>query len=369
MNSHTHIEDLSNEIFFEIFDYLHALDIFTAFNSLNKRISSILQIIPLRILISYDHCYRQINFLSSYLNFHSHQVISIKIYDTIRDYSSIINLLFNRHYFINLQSCIFFSIKPSTKLENVIKQLKHLNRLVSFSIRQPRQKNLNENDKDDLIRTLFMHKSSFLRSIIFQFPYNYLNISNYNSISSNILSLLLWISGSPSTLSVYSILPILRLCYTIRYLTIAIEHEDSLENNHINFSIQPPLINENLLPTLSQVKSFYLASLARCDIRSISYILRCMPNLIHFNFNLMIPSAIWPFPHELLNGYVWQQMLEFYIPCLSKFEFHMSIIKRYPKLDLDFVVHSFEYFSQKYPNWNMIIDRWRLYRGNPGKLS
>ncbi|CAF3784078.1 unnamed protein product [Rotaria sp. Silwood1] len=263
MNSHTHIEDLSNEIFFEIFDYLHALDIFTAFNSLNKRISSILQIIPLRILISYDHCYRQINFLSSYLNFHSHQVISIKIYDTIRDYSSIINLLFNRHYFINLQSCIFFSIKPSTKLENVIKQLKHLNRLVSFSIRQPRQKNLNENDKDDLIRTLFMHKSSFLRSIIFQFPYNYLNISNYNSISSNILSLLLWISGSPSTLSVYSILPILRLCYTIRYLTIAIEHEDSLENNHINFSIQPPLINENLLPTLSLVKSFYLANLAR----------------------------------------------------------------------------------------------------------
>ncbi|CAF1292936.1 unnamed protein product [Rotaria sordida] len=78
MNSHTYIEDLSNEIFFEIFDYLHALDIFTGFNLLNKRISSILQIISLHIIISYDHCHCQIDFLSSHLNYHSQQVISIK---------------------------------------------------------------------------------------------------------------------------------------------------------------------------------------------------------------------------------------------------------------------------------------------------
>ncbi|CAF1208371.1 unnamed protein product [Rotaria sp. Silwood1] len=86
MNSHTHIEDLSNEIFFEIFDYLHALDIFAAFNSLNKKISFISQIISLRGIISNDYCHRQIDSLSSYLKFHSHQVISIKTYDPIRDY-------------------------------------------------------------------------------------------------------------------------------------------------------------------------------------------------------------------------------------------------------------------------------------------
>ena len=113
MNIHTHLEDLSNEIFFEIFDYLHALDIFTAFTSLNQRISSILQSIPLRIIISPNNCRRQIDFLSSHLTFHDHQVISIKTYDTIRDDSSIISLLFNRHNFINLQSCIFGSINSS----------------------------------------------------------------------------------------------------------------------------------------------------------------------------------------------------------------------------------------------------------------
>ncbi|CAF4627275.1 unnamed protein product, partial [Rotaria magnacalcarata] len=61
MDTQTHLEDLANEIFFELFDYLHALDIFTAFASLNKRISSILRSIPLRIVISKTHCRNQID--------------------------------------------------------------------------------------------------------------------------------------------------------------------------------------------------------------------------------------------------------------------------------------------------------------------
>jgi hypothetical protein len=68
-------------------------------------------------------------------------------------------------------------------------------------------------------------------------------------------------------------------------------------------------------------------------------------------------AAMWPFPGELLDGNVWKQMVELYIPCLSKFEFHMSIEKRYPKLDLDIIVNSFEYFVTKYSNRHMIIDR------------
>jgi hypothetical protein len=86
MNTYPHFEDLSNEILIEIFDYLHVLDIFTGFTSLNTRIPSILQSIPLRIIISYDHCRHQIDFLSSYLTCHAHQVISLEISDTIRDY-------------------------------------------------------------------------------------------------------------------------------------------------------------------------------------------------------------------------------------------------------------------------------------------
>jgi hypothetical protein len=84
MNTYSHFEDLPNE---EVFDYLHALEILTGFTSLNQRISSILKLIPLRIIILCEHSRRQIDFLSSYLTFHAHQVISLKIYNTIRDYS------------------------------------------------------------------------------------------------------------------------------------------------------------------------------------------------------------------------------------------------------------------------------------------
>jgi anti-anti-sigma regulatory factor len=115
MDRNTRLEALSIEIFSEIFDYLHALDIFTAFSSLNRRILSILQIIPLRVVISHNHLRYHVDYLSSHLISHAHQVISVDIYDTIHDDSSIVNLLFSQHKFINLQSCIFTLIHPSTR--------------------------------------------------------------------------------------------------------------------------------------------------------------------------------------------------------------------------------------------------------------
>ncbi|CAF1021062.1 unnamed protein product [Rotaria sordida] len=83
-----------------------------------------------------------------------------------------------------------------------------------------------------------------------------------------------------------------------------------------------------------------------------------MPNLKHFYFQLLVQKSSWSFTNEYLNGYVWQQMFELYLQYLSKFEFHMTVTKRIPKLDLDFVIKSFNYFVQKYSNWDMIIDRW-----------
>jgi len=106
--------------------------------------------------------------------------------------------------------------------------------------------------------------------------------------------------------------------------------------------------------------SFNLGIMSICDRRSISYILRCMPNLRHFYFLLSIHTTAWPFPDELLDGDVWKQILELYVPCLSKFEFHMSIVKGIPRLNLKIIVNSFEYFVKKYSNWHMIIDRWEL---------
>ena len=175
------------------------------------------------ILNSHDD--GEINFLSSHLTFHAHQVISVKCYDTIRDRSSIINLIFNRHHFVNLQSCIFMLDNPSTELENVIKQVVSLNRLVSFFMIQPDYKKVNGTDKCDISRTILTNKSSSLRSVKLHYDYDYLNTSTYTSNASNIISLDLLISGSHDTVSVYSILPILRVCHRLRYLHAIIKYE------------------------------------------------------------------------------------------------------------------------------------------------
>ena|SRR5271163_1261339 len=93
-------------------------------------------------------------------------------------------------------------------------------------------------------------------------------------------------------------------------------------------------------PILPQMISFNLIMSAMCDIYSIAYILHCMPNLNRFNFSLAGRMAGLPYYRELFNGYVWQQILE---------------------------RNSFQYFVRKYPNWNMVIDRWRLVGETPGK--
>jgi hypothetical protein len=230
MNIHTHLEDLSNELFFEIFDYLHALEIFTGFASLNQRISSILKFIPLRIIILPNYCRQHIDFLSSHLTYHAHQVISLDIHDTICDYSSVISLLFNQHNFTNLQSCVFGSISPSTKFGNIFKQIESLNRLVTFTVHES---DLNENDKCDLTRMILMHKSSSLSSMILKHSYDYVDISNYISISPNLTTLYLRIHGSLSAISIHSILVIFRLCHGIRHLGLIVEHNSSVQNDHV----------------------------------------------------------------------------------------------------------------------------------------
>jgi hypothetical protein len=83
-----------------------------------------------------------------------------------------------------------------------------------------------------------------------------------------------------------------------------------------------------------------------------------MPNLRHFYFVLSTQEVTWPFPGELLDGNVWEQIFEIYVPCLSKFEFYISIAKGIPQLNLKLIVNSFENFVKKYSNWHMIINRW-----------
>lgn len=353
MNAHTRLEDLSNEIFFEIFDYLSAIPIFTSFAFLNQRISSILQIIPLRIVVFDGHCRDQVEYLSSHLTYHEHQVISIVMRDEIRDCSSAISLLFNRHNFINLQICILLSITPSTKFGNILRKIKSLTGLTSFRIYQEDNAGISEKVKDELAQMVFMNQSSSLRSFSFGYQYGYVNIVNYSSISSNLISLTLTIGGLSSTVSVYSIFSILRHCHSIRYLTTAIAYSNSYEDEKASYTYRVPSFDENDLPISQQVIYLNLMVFVRCDKRSISYILRCLPNLKYFYFTFGIRNVSWPFPDELVNGYVWQEMTDCYVPHLLKFEFFMTIRTVYQSLDLDMIVNSFESSVKKYSKWNM----------------
>ena len=225
MNIPTHFEDLSNEIFFIIFDYLFTPDIFT---SLNQRISFILQSISLRIIIPTNSYHRQIEFLSSHLTFHDHQVISLLLYDTSHHDSNIINVLFTRHNFINLQCCRLISSCPISKFDNVMKQIKSLKKLVIIGIYQRNYENMSEKDKYDITEMVLKHQSPYLRSILLHYPYDYSDISNYTSISSNLKSLKLSIISS--TTVIYSIF---RYCHTIQYLGIKIENQSSVVDNNI----------------------------------------------------------------------------------------------------------------------------------------
>ncbi|CAF3812067.1 unnamed protein product [Rotaria sp. Silwood1] len=199
----------------------------------------------------------------------------------------------------------------------------------------------------------------------YNYNYNYSNISTYTLNASNLISLDLLISGKVNTVSIYSILPILRVCHRIRYLH-AIINELIPSRKTFPVKVQKPFIYEIDLVISSQIKSFHLSISVECSIRSIGYILRCMPNLIHFKFYHEARTVQWENAQDLVNGYKWQNMFEIHVPFLSKFDFHMLIQKYNPKLDLDMIINSFEYFLKKYPEWQMIIDRWKTYGKYPG---
>jgi hypothetical protein len=198
-----------------------------AFLSLNNRISSILPSTQLRIVISKFHCSHQIKFLSSHLTHYEHQVISISIEDRLRDISSVISYFFTEHTFINLQSCAFYSIGPSPNFYIVIQELKSLNKLVSFRIRQPKDIPLTGMIQQDLSKTMLTHQSSKLRSVELTFHYDYPKLVTNIAINSTLTSLHMLFHGSPVTCSIYSLLPILRHYRALRVLRISITDQEN----------------------------------------------------------------------------------------------------------------------------------------------
>ncbi|CAF4118955.1 unnamed protein product, partial [Rotaria sordida] len=122
-----------------------------------------------------------------------------------------------------------------------------------------------------------------------------------------------------------------------------------------------PPIDETSLPISSSLKSFDLQIvMARCDIRSIGLILRCMPNLHRFVFTLIVDFNISPFIMDLTNGKNWQEILTTYVPYLTKFDFYISFITSGMAIDLNEILNSFRCFLKLYYQWQIGINRWKV---------
>jgi hypothetical protein len=233
MNKITHFEDLSNDLFLEIFEYFHALDLFTAFASFNERLSSLLLLTQLHIVISKVHSRHHLIFLSSHLTYHAHQVISVSLEDELYNFSSVISFLFDQHTFINLRTCRFYSICPSSKLDNVSEKLKSLNKLVSFQMIHSNDIPLSDTIKKDFIKVIFTHNSPALRSIDLSFHYHYSKLVAKIAMNSTVTSLNMMFYSTTVPCSIYSLLPILRHYRALRVLRTWISNVENSNTQRI----------------------------------------------------------------------------------------------------------------------------------------
>ena len=222
MHPFTRFEDLPNDLFLEIFEYLHALDLFTAFAFLNQRISTLFYSTSLHVVICKLHSYQQMKFLSSHLIDHAHQVISLSLEDELRDYSSVISYFFYQHTYTNLRSCQFLAVQQTSNFNHVIDKLQQLTKLVSFRIIQSQKCSLSSLTKDKLVEVLFTHRSSTLRSISLSFYHDYPNFVARLALNWTVTTLHLVFQDSNYDLSISKFLSILRHYRALRVLFLSL---------------------------------------------------------------------------------------------------------------------------------------------------
>ncbi|CAF3662946.1 unnamed protein product [Rotaria sp. Silwood1] len=82
-----------------------------------------------------------------------------------------------------------------------------------------------------------------------------------------------------------------------------------------------------------------------------------MPNLRQFIITMMNSSLISLSWNHLLNGQNWQQLLTNHVPHLDVFNLLLTVIidPLSLLLDMDNIIHSFDFFSTKYDDWHVAI--------------
>jgi hypothetical protein len=129
------IENLSNEFFYEIFEYLDGCEIYYSFSNLNFRFQKLINSSSLLLKLKFDDSPSNKIFLNNYQQIFLHnqnQIFSIHLW-TLEDINQIISSLIIDSSFNCLESLVFYSIEP-TIFMSFLPKLTSLPRLFSLTI-------------------------------------------------------------------------------------------------------------------------------------------------------------------------------------------------------------------------------------------
>jgi hypothetical protein len=133
----TSIENLSNELFHDIFDYLEAADIYMAFSNLNHRFQQLLNNSSLLFKIKQMH--HSLSDATSFQNWmqimhiNRQQILSIRLLMSLY-FNNLFSLLYINSSFQHLESIVLLSPQPNT-LKLILNELISLPRLFSLTIK------------------------------------------------------------------------------------------------------------------------------------------------------------------------------------------------------------------------------------------
>lgn len=131
----TSIEDLSNEIFHEIFDYINGVEIYQGFSNLNHRFQQLLNsssfLFKIELSSSASNDVFVNNFQQLLLN-NKHQILSINMCLPFNRINLLSSISIDSS-FIRLESLILNEI-PSTKITSLLTNLSALPRLYSLTV-------------------------------------------------------------------------------------------------------------------------------------------------------------------------------------------------------------------------------------------
>ncbi|CAF4146710.1 unnamed protein product, partial [Rotaria sordida] len=325
----TSIEHLSNDLFYEIFDYFEGFDLYNAFSNLNIRFQDLLQCIYLRLKIHFPF-QREFHFqyrLQNVIIPNKSRIISLCIIE-IRNNDAIFSSMIIDSSFNRLESLILGKIKFNILL-SVLRSLSVLSRLFSLTI-VASGNIINNDDPYNLIFSL-----STLKYIKFSFETIHPPMELWTNNNYQLNTLQYMILDHSCNLS--TLLHMLSFTPQLRHLSYRFLYE-------LNQSITNNI--EITLPNLTHL-SFYECHLSfnqlEIFIKKIS------------STKLQVLRLTTRKDRAYFNGDRWKQLIIHYIPHLRLFQFeHQEIIHHNIGFTTNHaLMHHFTSIFWIKPRWNI----------------